>query len=47
MRLSGGLGIRIDDHGGDRAVKARNVRIDTVYVSGPARTAWRRRAWTA
>ncbi|MEV4490540.1 RICIN domain-containing protein [Micromonospora coxensis] len=34
MRLSGGLGVRIDNHGGDRAVKVRNVRIDTVYVSG-------------
>nr|WP_255509136.1 RICIN domain-containing protein [Micromonospora sp. A202] len=34
MRLSAGLGVRIDNHGGDRAVKVRNVRIDTVYVSG-------------
>ncbi|MDG4830557.1 RICIN domain-containing protein [Solwaraspora sp. WMMD1047] len=34
MRLSGGLGVRVDNHGGDRAVKVRNVRIDTVYVSG-------------
>ncbi|WP_422774037.1 RICIN domain-containing protein [Plantactinospora sp. WMMC1484] len=34
MRLSGGLGVRIDNHGGDRAVKARNIRIDTVYVQG-------------
>ncbi|MGW5558112.1 RICIN domain-containing protein [Micromonospora sp. NPDC003944] len=34
MRLSSGLGIRIDNHGGDRAVKVRNIRIDTVYVSG-------------
>lgn len=34
MRLSGGLGVRIDNHGGDRAVKVRNVRIDNVYVSG-------------
>ncbi|MDG4810767.1 RICIN domain-containing protein [Micromonospora sp. WMMD1120] len=34
MRLSAGLGIRIDNHGGDRAVKVRNIRIDTVYVSG-------------
>ncbi|WP_433124960.1 RICIN domain-containing protein [Micromonospora sp. CA-240977] len=34
MRLSAGLGVRIDNHGGDRAVKVRNIRIDTVYVSG-------------
>ncbi|MET8044287.1 RICIN domain-containing protein [Micromonospora sp. NPDC005215] len=34
MRLSAGLGVRIDNHGGDRAVKVRNVRIDSVYVSG-------------
>ncbi|WP_188189919.1 right-handed parallel beta-helix repeat-containing protein [Nonomuraea sp. SYSU D8015] len=33
MRLSGGLGIRIDNHG-DRSVRTRNVRIDNVYVSG-------------
>ncbi|MBE1491047.1 hypothetical protein [Plantactinospora soyae] len=34
MQLSGGLGVRIDNHGGDRAVKVRNIRIDNVYVSG-------------
>ncbi|WP_444947693.1 RICIN domain-containing protein [Micromonospora ureilytica] len=34
MRLSAGLGVRIDNHGGDRAVKVRNIRIDNVYVSG-------------
>lgn len=34
LRLSGGLGVRIDNHGGDRAVKVRNVRIDNVYVQG-------------
>ena len=34
MRLSGGLGVRIDNHGGDRAQKARNIRIDNVYGSG-------------
>jgi hypothetical protein len=34
MRLSRGLGVRIDNHGGDRAVKARNIRIDNVYVQG-------------
>jgi len=34
LRLSSGLGIRIDNHGGDRAVKVRNVRIDNVYVQG-------------
>ncbi|MBM0231928.1 RICIN domain-containing protein [Micromonospora sp. STR1_7] len=34
MRLSAGLGIRIDNHGGDRTVKVRNIRIDNVYVSG-------------
>ncbi|MEH1130287.1 hypothetical protein [Micromonospora sp. CPCC 206061] len=34
MQVSGGLGIRIDNHGGDRAVKVRNIRIDNVYISG-------------
>ncbi|MEE6260612.1 hypothetical protein [Plantactinospora sonchi] len=34
MRLSAGLGVRIDNHGGDRAVKVRNIRIDNVYVQG-------------
>jgi hypothetical protein len=34
MRLSGGLAVRIDNHGGDRAVKVRNIRIDNVYVQG-------------
>jgi hypothetical protein len=33
MRLSSGLGIRIDNHG-DRSVRTRNVRIDDVHVSG-------------
>jgi hypothetical protein len=33
MRLSGGLGIRIDNHG-DRSVRSRNIRIDNVFVSG-------------
>jgi hypothetical protein len=33
MLLSGGLGIRIDNHG-DTSVRSRNVRIDNVYVSG-------------
>jgi hypothetical protein len=33
MRLSGGLGVRIDNHG-DRSVRTRNVRIGNVYVSG-------------
>jgi hypothetical protein len=33
MRLTGGLGIRIDNHG-DRSVRARNIRIDEVYVQG-------------
>ncbi|MEU4687132.1 right-handed parallel beta-helix repeat-containing protein [Streptomyces xinghaiensis] len=33
MRLSGGLGIRIDNHG-DRSVRSRNIRIDNVHVSG-------------
>ncbi|WP_246002337.1 hypothetical protein [Allorhizocola rhizosphaerae] len=33
MRLSGGLGIRIDNHG-DRSVRSRNIRIDNVYVEG-------------
>src|SRR5690606_35632755 len=34
LRLSGGLGIRVDNHAGDRANKARNLRIDNVYVEG-------------
>ena len=34
MRLSGGLGIRVDNHGGDRAVKSTNLRIDRVYIEG-------------
>ncbi|GIG90064.1 RICIN domain-containing protein [Plantactinospora endophytica] len=34
MRLNSGLGVRIDNHGGDRAVKVRNIRIDNVYVQG-------------
>lgn len=33
MRLSSGLGIRIDNHA-NKSVKARNVRIDEVYVQG-------------
>ncbi|GAA2453789.1 hypothetical protein [Streptomyces macrosporus] len=33
MRLSGGLGVRIDNHG-DRSVRSRNIRIDNVYISG-------------
>lgn len=33
MRLSGGLGIRIDNRG-DTSERSRNIRIDTVYVSG-------------
>lgn len=33
LRLSSGLGIRIDNHG-DRSVRTRNVRIDDVHVSG-------------
>ncbi|WP_307827474.1 right-handed parallel beta-helix repeat-containing protein [Planomonospora sp. ID82291] len=33
MRLSSGLGVRIDNHG-DRSVRTRNVRIGSVYVSG-------------
>jgi hypothetical protein len=33
MRLSGGLGIRIDNRG-DTSVRSRNIRIDNVYVSG-------------
>jgi hypothetical protein len=34
MRLSGGLGIRVDNHGGDRAVKSKNLSIDYVHVEG-------------
>lgn len=33
MRLSGGLGMRIDNHG-DRNDPSSNIRIDNVYVSG-------------
>lgn len=33
MRLSGGLGVRIDNRG-DTSVRSRNIRIDSVYVSG-------------
>lgn len=33
IRVSRGLGIRIDNHG-DRSVRSRNIRIDHVYVSG-------------
>jgi hypothetical protein len=33
MRLSGGLGVRIDNRG-DTGQWTRNVRVDTVYVSG-------------
>jgi hypothetical protein len=33
LRLSGGLGIRIDNHS-NRSVRTRNVRIDNVYVQG-------------
>lgn len=33
LRLSSGLGIRIDNHG-DRSVRSRNIRIDEVYVEG-------------
>ncbi|MEV7226923.1 RICIN domain-containing protein [Polymorphospora sp. NPDC051019] len=34
MRVSSGLGVRIDNHGGDRAIKVRNIRIDNVYAQG-------------
>jgi hypothetical protein len=33
MRLSGGLGVRIDNRG-DTSVRSRNIRIDNVFVSG-------------
>lgn len=33
MRLSGGLGVRIDNRG-DTSVRSRNIRIDSVFVSG-------------
>jgi hypothetical protein len=33
MRVSSGLGVRIDNHG-DRSVPSRNIVIDQVYVSG-------------
>ncbi|MCF6525236.1 RICIN domain-containing protein [Streptomyces sp. JJ36] len=33
MRLSGGLGVRIDNHG-DRSTPSRDIRIDDVFVSG-------------
>jgi hypothetical protein len=34
LRISSGLGIRVDNHGGDRAVRSTNLRIDDVYVEG-------------
>ncbi|WP_402371121.1 RICIN domain-containing protein [Isoptericola rhizosphaerae] len=34
LRLSGGLGIRIDSRDDDAVREARNIRIDDVYVSG-------------
>src|SRR5690606_23777421 len=33
LRLTSGLGIRVDNHG-DRAVRSTNLRIDDVYVQG-------------
>jgi hypothetical protein len=33
MRLTGGLAIRIDNHG-DRSVRSRNIRIDNAYIEG-------------
>ncbi|MET9225726.1 hypothetical protein [Lentzea sp. NPDC003310] len=33
LRLSGGLGVRIDNRG-DTSVRSRNIRIDNVYASG-------------
>ena len=33
MRLSSGLGVRVDNRG-DTSVRSRNIRIDTVFVSG-------------
>lgn len=33
MRLSGGLGVRIDNRG-DTSVRSKNIRIDNVFVSG-------------
>jgi hypothetical protein len=33
MRLSGGLGIRIDNHG-DRSVRSTNIRLDNAYIEG-------------
>jgi hypothetical protein len=33
MRLSSGLGVRIDNYG-DKTVPSRNIRIDSAYVSG-------------
>lgn len=33
MRLSGGLGVRIDNRG-DTSVRSKNIRIDKVFVSG-------------
>lgn len=34
LSLSSGLGIRVDNHGGDRNLKATNLRIDDVHVEG-------------
>jgi hypothetical protein len=33
MRLSGGLGVRVDNRG-DTSVRSRNIRMDSVFVSG-------------
>jgi hypothetical protein len=40
LRLSSGLGIRIDNHGGDRAVRATGLTIDNVYVEGATNSNW-------
>lgn len=34
MRLTGGLGIRVDNHGGDRSQRVTGLSIDSVYVEG-------------
>jgi hypothetical protein len=34
LRITSGLGIRVDNHGGDRAMRSTNLKIDDVYVEG-------------
>ena len=47
MRLSGGLGVRIDNRGDTRRADAATSGSTTCTCPAPARTPWRRTAWTA